>query len=131
MNPEVRQQVLERDHFVCVAPALDRDAGPCGDKWGNVGDVPIAELELDHVGEMRMGKAAPTDTDHLVTLCWRHHQGLKAGRNWATSHRPMLRAYLRRKAGPKEGRIRRTPPLNHYEDSPADEATAWAREARP
>ena len=58
--------------------------------------VPVEELELDHVGEMRMGKAAPTDIDHLVSLCPWHHRGLKAGRNWATSHRPMLRAYLRR-----------------------------------
>jgi hypothetical protein len=94
---EVRQQVLERDHFVCLAPVLDRDAGTCRDAFGNVGwEVPVEELELDHVGEMRMGKAAPSDADHLALLCPWHHRGLKAGRNWATSHRPILRAYLRR-----------------------------------
>jgi hypothetical protein len=100
ISPEVRQQVLERDHLVCLAPVLDPDAGSCRDRFGNVGwEVPVEELELDHVGEMRMGRAAPTDIDHLVTLCPWHHRGLKAGRNWATSHRPMLRAYLRRQAG--------------------------------
>jgi hypothetical protein len=100
ISSEVRQQVLDRDHFVCVAPVLDRDSGPCRDRFGNIGwEVPVEELELDHVGEMRMGKAAPSEPDYLVTLCPWHHRGLKAGRNWATSHRPMLRAYLRRQAG--------------------------------
>ena len=37
-----------------------------------------------------MGKRAPSDAAHLVTLCWHHHLD-----GWATAHRPELRAYLR------------------------------------
>jgi hypothetical protein len=36
-----------------------------------------------------MGKRAPSDLAHLVSVCeWHHLYG------WATSHRPELRAYL-------------------------------------
>jgi len=115
----VRRQVLARDRYVCVAPSLDRAAGECRDAWGNPGwDVPIVELELDHVGQMRMGKAAESIPEFLVTLCPWHHQGREAGRNWATSHRPLLREYLARKAD----EISRTPPPAPSEvwpDSPA------------
>jgi hypothetical protein len=48
-------------------------------------------LTLDHVKEQpMMGKRAPSDMAHLVTLCWHHHLD-----GWATSHRPELRQYLR------------------------------------
>lgn len=51
---------------------------------------------LDHVtSASTKGKRAPSDEQHLVTLCEWHHLGMKAGRNWATSHRPELRQYLR------------------------------------
>ena len=118
--PGVRQQVLARDRYVCVAPNLDRAAGECRDAWGNPGwDVPIVELELDHVRpEPMMGKTAPSEPEFLVTLCPWHHQGREAGRNWATSHRPLLREYLARKAD----EISRTPPPAPSEvqpDSPA------------
>jgi hypothetical protein len=36
-----------------------------------------------------MGKRAPSDMAHLVTLCEHHHLD-----GWATSHRPLLRRYL-------------------------------------
>lgn len=52
-------------------------------------------LTLDHVNDQSMrGKRAPSDEQHLVMLCEEHHLGMKAGRNWATSHRPQLREYL-------------------------------------
>jgi hypothetical protein len=42
-----------------------------------------------------MGKRAPSDERHLVTLCEQHHLWT----SWATSHRPELRDYLRRVNG--------------------------------
>lgn len=48
-------------------------------------------LTLDHVKDQpMMGRRAPSDPSHLVTLCEGHHLG-----GWATSHRPLLREYLR------------------------------------
>lgn len=49
-------------------------------------------MTLDHVqgGYGRMGKRAPSDPAHLVTLCW----GAHLLTHWATSHRPALRDYL-------------------------------------
>lgn len=46
---------------------------------------------LDHVKDQpMMGKRAPSDLQHLVTLCFHHHLD-----GWATSHRELLREYLR------------------------------------
>lgn len=79
VTPTLRIAVLERDQG-CMAPRLDPDAGPCEGR-----------LTLDHVKDQpMMGKRAPSDMAHLVTLCERHHLG-----RWATSHRPLLREYLR------------------------------------
>jgi hypothetical protein len=98
----VRREVLARDDFHCIAPIVDPDgAGQCHDRWGRAGyNVPIAHLECDHVGQMRMGKAAKTIPSKLVTLCPGHHRGIgeKGGRCWATSHRFDLREYLRAKS---------------------------------
>jgi hypothetical protein len=94
----VRREVLFRDGFGCVAPVVDQfGCGQCHDRYGRSGfKVPTAHLELDHVGEMRTGKAAKTIPSKLVTLCPGHHRGIgeKGGRCWATSHRFDLRAYL-------------------------------------
>jgi hypothetical protein len=78
VTPELRTAVLERDQG-CVVSRLDPGADTCGGR-----------LTLDHVkSQPMMGKRAPSDMAHLVTLCWHHHLD-----GWATSHRPLLRAYL-------------------------------------
>lgn len=81
VTPELREAVLLRDKG-CVALRLCDciETAPCKGR-----------LTLDHVKDQpRMGKRAPSDLKHLVTLCERHH--LWTG--WATAHRPELRAYL-------------------------------------
>ena len=78
VTPELRIAVLTRDRG-CVASLVFEDKDDCRGR-----------LTLDHVKDQpRMGKRAPSDMAHLVTLCeWHHLYG------WATSHRPELRAYL-------------------------------------
>jgi hypothetical protein len=80
---EVALAVFQRDRG-CVAVELGEWASSCKGR-----------LTLDHVREQpMMGKRAPSDMAHLVALCEFHHTGSKAGSNWATSHRPLLREYL-------------------------------------
>lgn len=79
VTPEVALTVLRRDSG-CVAVSLGESPSDCGGR-----------LTLDHVKDApRMGKRAPSDPAHLVSLCEQHH--LWTG--WATSHRPALRLYL-------------------------------------
>lgn len=74
-------EVLRRDAG-CVAVTLGESPADCGGR-----------LTLDHVkSQPMMGKRAPSDPAHLVSLCEQHH--LWSG--WATSHRPELRLYLLR-----------------------------------
>lgn len=83
VTPDLRLYVLERDRW-CVAMTVDPTlAGGAASCRGR--------LTLDHVqdGYGRMGKRAPSDRAHLVTLCEHHHLD-----GWATSHRPELREYL-------------------------------------
>jgi len=90
----MRQLVIERDMDEygnpCVAPRLGAKDG-CADRWGR--PIWVAEeraITLDHVRDQpMMGKRAPSDPHHLVSLCWHHHLD-----GWATSHRPLLREYL-------------------------------------
>jgi hypothetical protein len=85
VTAELRLAVLERDHG-CLGPRL----GATDDCAGR--------LTLDHVKDQpRMGKRAPSDPAHLVSICERHH--LWTG--WATSHRRELRAYLASVEGPQ------------------------------
>jgi len=88
VTPALRLAVLERDHEACVAPWIELFSGS-----GELRLLGICRgrLTLDHVqdGGGRMGKRAPSDMAHLVTLCEHHHLD-----GWATSHRPELRAYL-------------------------------------
>jgi hypothetical protein len=78
VTPELRILVLERDGD-CLAPRI------------GARDECSGRLTLDHVKDQpMMGKRAPSDPAHLVTICWHHHLD-----GWATSHRPELRAYLR------------------------------------
>ena len=87
VTPDVALAVYQRDG-VCVAPLLDRDAGPCS-----------STIELAHVhDEPTAARRAPSDPAHLVTLCAWHHRGSKAGHVWATANRPLLRAYLKEKS---------------------------------
>ncbi len=79
MTPDVRLAVLTRDAG-CVAVWLDQDPATCRGR-----------LTLDHVKDQpRMGKRAPSDAAHLVTVCEFHHL-----EGWATANRPALREYLR------------------------------------
>ena len=82
VTPEVRIAVFARDGG-CVAVILGEDPASCRGR-----------ATLDHVKDQpRMGKRAPSDLAHLVTICeWHHLYG------WATSHRPELREYLRGEA---------------------------------
>ncbi len=79
VTPELRIAVLESDQG-CVAPLLDYFCDPCNGR-----------LTLDHIqdGYGRMGKRAPSDRAHLVSVCWHHHLD-----GWATSHRAELREYI-------------------------------------
>lgn len=77
VSGDLRSEVLNRDGG-CVAVILGAEG--CRGR-----------LTLDHVkDEPRMGRRAPSDARHLVTLCEHHHLD-----GWATSHRSELRAYLR------------------------------------
>lgn len=71
--------VLRRDQG-CVAPRLGGSELDCGGR-----------ITLDHVKDQPMlGKRAPSDLAHLVSLCENHHLWTP----WATSNRPALREYL-------------------------------------
>ena len=87
VNPDLRDQVLRRDHHQCVAPVLDlSQLGTCSPR-----------LEIDHVkSQLRIGKRAPSRLENLVTLCSFHHRESRAGHIWATTkeHREWLRMYL-------------------------------------
>lgn len=94
--PAVADAVIARDRG-CVAPGLGAPDS-CRDRWGHAAlatRIPLtyhrSALTLDHVKDApRMGKRAPSDAQHLVTLCWHHHLN-----GWATAHRPELRQYLK------------------------------------
>jgi hypothetical protein len=91
VTPIVALRVMVRDGG-CVAALLDLEH-QCTGQFGNpVHRDSIGAMTLDHVKDQpRMGVRAPSDVEHLVTLCWGAH--LLTG--WATSHRPELRAYLK------------------------------------
>jgi hypothetical protein len=81
VTEEVALTVYQRDGYGCVAVRLGEPSTRC-----------YGRLTLDHVKDQpRMGKRAPSDPQHLVSLCENHH----IWNGWATSHRPELREYLR------------------------------------
>ncbi len=88
VTPETALFVLQRDQG-CMAPRLGGSFMDCAGRDG-----------LEHVqdGYGRMGRRAPSDAAHLVTLCDGHREpGMKAGRVWCTTHenREAMREYLR------------------------------------
>ena len=93
---EVRRAVIARDRG-CIASVFP-DAGPCYDRWGSLlsDDATPDQLEMHYVRPGR-GKHHELECDH-VTMCPGHHRGTgpQAGKQWATSHREELRAYLDR-----------------------------------
>lgn len=78
----LRQVVWTRD-WGCIVPLADPgETTPCK-------GMPT----LDHVparGGNALGKKAPDDEAHLVTVCTYHH----TGRLWPERHRELERAYL-------------------------------------
>lgn len=87
MRPEVALAVFARDQG-CVAPRL---GGSFMDCWGR--------NRIEHVqdGYGRMGRRAPSDMAHLVTVCQGHSEdGVKGGYCWATdrANRAAMREYL-------------------------------------
>lgn len=95
VGTDLRRRVLQRDGS-CVAHRLGF-VHVCKDQFGNVHTATdLDRLTLDHVqsGYGRMGLRAPSDEQHLVSLCWFAH--LTSG--WATANRPRLRLYLEKNA---------------------------------
>jgi hypothetical protein len=101
---EVRNEVLRRDGYRCIAPELDSRAGWCRDSWGHQivrwppRDMGPQYLQMSHTkaeGELAMGKKAPNTPEYLVTLCPWHHTGTAAGSNWEAVHRDQIRKFLR------------------------------------
>jgi hypothetical protein len=83
VRADVREFVLERDGG-CVATRIASER-----QWAI--DSCEGRLTLDHVKDQpMMGRRAPSDPKHLVTICWHHHLD-----GWATAHRPELREYLK------------------------------------
>ena len=86
VTSDIALAVFTRDGG-CVAPLL---GGTYFDCWGR--------NRLEHVKEHpRMGRRAPSDPAHLVTLCQGHTEdGMKGGKVWATdkANRVAMRAYL-------------------------------------
>ena len=90
VTPEVALAVLARDAG-CVAPRLGGSFMDCAGR-----------NRLEHVkDEPRMGRRAPSDPAHLVTLCEGHTEpGMRAGYVWCTDrkNRAAMRDYLARVA---------------------------------
>ena len=97
VTPEVRLFVLARDGG-CVAPRL---GGSFMDCWGR--------NRIEHVKDApRMGRRAPSDPAHLLTLCQGHTEdGTKGGYCWATDkqNRIAMREYLRTVANPHDAHV--------------------------
>jgi len=92
-----RDEVVLRDKGRCMAPIIDKDAGQCYDKWGEVLVVRDAalDLEADYIRFASVGGRHQFARDHVL-LCPGHHRGTgpNGGQQWATAHRWELRKYL-------------------------------------
>ena len=87
---DIREDVFERDRG-CVLARLDK-AHQCRDQWNTPHPSwELGRMSLEHVkDELRMGKRAPSDPAHMVTLCWSANL-----RPPTKAQRAMFREYLR------------------------------------
>ncbi|MES2211325.1 MAG: hypothetical protein V4515_14275, partial [Chloroflexota bacterium] len=89
VTPELREAVLRRDGM-CLLAKVD-PGHSCRDTWG----VPHAptdlwRLSLEHVkSELRMGRRAPSDLEHLVAMCHSGNVGVPS-----KTQRAAIREYL-------------------------------------
>lgn len=103
ISPKVRDAVLRRDGYRCVAPQIDGMAGWCRDVWNHpITSWPAYDrgpqyVQMSHTkgqGELSMSKKATPTPSHLVTLCPWHHTGTAAGSNWEAVNRNKIRKWL-------------------------------------
>lgn len=97
VTPELREGVLLRDQR-CVLSIMDA-AHACYSAWGRPHDSDdLDKLTIEHVKDkLRMGKRAPSDPAHCLTLCGYRNAirpPTKVEREW-------MRLYLRRVAVPE------------------------------
>jgi hypothetical protein len=88
-------EVFNRDGWMCQAPWLDAEAGPCHDRDGRLfrqmgacNSRRVREyMTLQHV---QINGRTENDAQHLLTLCWGHHlgNGEKGGRIWSKQKEP-------------------------------------------
>ena len=90
VTPEVAEFVKLRDGM-CVLAKFDA-MHRCRDQWGQRhSSFALGRLTLEHVkSELRMGKRAPSDAAHLVTLCGYANVNVPT-----KSQRAFFREYLR------------------------------------
>lgn len=97
VTPELHAAVLTRDRQ-CVLAKMD-PAHVCRDIFGNVHrSDDLGRLTLEHVKtELRMGRRAPSDLEHLIALC-----GFANNAVPSKAQRQAFRAYLLQVNAPAE-----------------------------
>lgn len=104
VTEELRAEVFARDEFRCMAPILAAQRGEladaCKGRYGQravigkfYGDplYDLSALTFEHVHMQPMlGRRAPSDREHGLTLCWHHNTN-----GWASTHKEWEREYLR------------------------------------
>jgi hypothetical protein len=100
VTSEIRSAVLLRDG-ACAAWLIDR-SHVCRDAYGTPHDPRrLAVLSIEHIkDELRMGKRAPSDLEHLVALCYGANVGVPS-----KELRVELRAYLATVADPHAAHV--------------------------
>ena len=97
VTPDVAKLVVERQRGVCLAVLLGETVVGCAGRltFDHVKDQPLVGDPVVKRGPTRRRRyRAPSDADHLVAICVRHHLY-----GWATAHRPQIREWLRRSRG--------------------------------
>lgn len=90
ISPETAAHVKKRDRGCIAALWLGAQTG-CRDAVGNaVSAYDERAWEFDHINDHDLGVSHGT-ADRLAIVCSFHHRG-----GWATSHRVMMRAFVRR-----------------------------------